>query len=358
MSGVVALVMAVIMPPAGSLRRVPRSLVDLRSDTVTRPTEEMRRVMAAAEVGDDGYGEDPTVRTLEERFAARVGKPAALFVPSGTMANQIALRLLGRPGTRVLVGRRQHLVAYEQGAAGVNSPAQLELVDDDGGELPVQVLRERVEDGALVGLPVSAIFIENTHMPSGGRPWRIETARAVAALGVPVHLDGARLFNAEVATGVDAATFASCATTVMCCLSKGLGAPVGSLLAGEEDLIRAARAERKRLGGAMRQAGILAAAGLVGLERHVERLADDHRRARRLADAVAQRWPDAGLDPEEVRTNVVVFRHDDPPALLAHLRTAGVLAGVLAPGVVRLMTHLDVDDAAIERASQAIATSP
>lgn len=334
------------------------SIVDLRSDTVTRPTDEMRRAMAAAEVGDDGYGEDPTVRALEERFAARLGKPAALFVPSGTMANQIALRLLGRAGSRVLVGRRQHVVVYEQGAAGANSPVQLDLVDDDSGELPLAVLRERVQDGALVGLPVCAIFVENTHMASGGRPWTIEAARALAALGVPVHLDGARLFNAQVATGIDAATFASCATTVMCCLSKGLGAPVGSLLAGEEDAIAAARAERKRLGGAMRQAGIVAAAGLVALDRHVERLADDHRRARRLAEAVAARWPDGGLDPAAVQTNVVVFRHREPRVLLQHLRLEGVLAGMIAPGVVRLMTHLDVDDDDIERACRAIAASP
>ncbi len=346
------------MPATGNLPRVGPDAVDLRSDTVTRPTEEMRRAMAAAEVGDDGYREDPTVRELEERFAARIGKPAALFVPSGTMANQIALRLLGRAGSWVLAGRRQHVVLYEHGAAGINSSAQLDLVDDEHGELPVPVLRERLRDASGAGLTVSAIFIENTHMPSGGRPWSLSAAREVAALGVPVHLDGARLFNAEVATGVDAATYAACATTVMCCLSKGLGAPVGSLLAGEEDAMLAARDERKRLGGAMRQAGVLAAAGLVALERHIDRLAEDHRRARRLAEAVAARWPRTNLDPSAVLTNIVVFRHDDPRTLLEHLRREGVLAGLLAPGVVRLVTHLDVDDRGVERACRAIAAAP
>jgi threonine aldolase len=221
---------------------------------------------------------------------------------------------------------------------------------------PEQVRFEQAA-GRLEALPVAAVFVENTHMPAGGRPWTIDELRAISALGLPVHLDGARLFNAEIATGTSAADYAAEATTVMCCLSKGLGAPVGSMLAADAEMIEAARLERKRLGGAMRQAGVIAAAGLVAME-NVDRLADDHVRARRLAAAVAARWPDAGLDPDAVQTNVVVFGHDDMRSLLVHLREAGVLAGPIAPGVVRLMTHLDVDDAGVERACRALADAP
>ncbi len=194
-------------------------------------------------------------------------------------------------------------------------------------------------------------------MASSGTPWDVGALDAIAALGPPVHLDGARLFNAEVATGVSAARYASAATTVMCCLSKGLGAPVGSLLAGPPDVIRRARGERKRLGGSMRQAGVLAAPGLIALRENVERLAEDHDRARSIAEAVATRWPDA-IDPDAVRTNLVVFRPPDAGALLAHLRANGVLGGTLAPGVVRLVTHLDLDDDAIRIAQKAIASAP
>jgi threonine aldolase len=332
-------------------------VIDLRSDTVTKPSDAMRHAMAVAEVGDDGYGEDPTVCRLEERFADVVGKEAAVFVPSGTMGNQIALRLLGRPGTAVAIGRRQHPVIYEAGAAGVNGSAQLHLVDDDDGTLDRAALTELVEAAEHHWLPVSAVCIENTHMPAGGAPWPLERIAEVAAVGLPMHLDGARLFNASVATGTSAAVYASHAATVMCCLSKGLGAPVGSMLAGSSDVIDAARVERKRLGGAMRQAGVIAAAGLIALDQ-VDRLVDDHRRARSLAEAVGERWPDAGLDPASVRTNCVLFRHDDTRALLAHLAHEGVNAGTIAPHVVRLMTHLDVDDDGVEQTRKALASAP
>lgn len=332
-------------------------LVDLRSDTVTRPTPAMRRAMAHAEVGDDVYGEDPTVRRLEEAYAARVGKEAALYVPSGTMANQIALRLLGRPGTTVVVGRRQHVVAYEAGAAGINAPVQFELVGDDDGTIAVADVQASVDASLFRAASVSAVFVENTHMASGGRPWPLDRLEAVAAVGLPVHQDGARLFNAEVATGIPAARYAAASTTVMSCLSKGLGAPVGSVLAGPADLLAEARVQRQRLGGAMRQAGVIAAAGLVALEQHVERLADDHRRARLLAEVVAERWPGV-LVPDDVVTNMVVFSPPDPDGLLRHLRAQGVLAGLLAPGVVRLVTHLDVDDEGVRRAASALAGAP
>jgi threonine aldolase len=333
-------------------------LVDLRSDTVTRPTPDMRRAMAEAEVGDDVYGEDPTVNALEEVFAQRVGKEAALFVPSGTMGNQLALRLLAPPATTVVVGRRQHLVIYEDAAGGRNAGVQFHTVDDSDGTVRPEDVAWAVEAAAHHQPRPSLVCVENTHMPADGAPWPRERMEALgataAAAGLAVHLDGARLFNAEVATGGPAATWAEPATTVMCCLSKGLCAPVGSLLAGPRDLIDAARGERQRLGGGMRQAGVLAAAGLVALTTMVERLADDHRRARRLAEAVAERWPESGLDPATVRTNCVAFPHPAPLALLAHLAGAGVLAGTIAPGVVRLLTHHDVDDDGVDRAIKAL----
>jgi threonine aldolase len=333
-------------------------LVDLRSDTVTRPTAAMRRAMAEAEVGDDGYGEDPTANRLERMFAERVGKEAAVFVPSGTMANQIALRLLGRAGSLVVVGRRQHLVLYEGGASAVNGFAQLHLVDDSTGVVRPDDVRSVIDAAAHHQPEPSAVFVENTHLCSGGTPWPRGAMEDLASVGLPVHLDGARLFNAEVATGVSAEEYSRPATTVMCCLSKGLGAPIGSLLAGDADMIARARAERHRLGGGMKQVGIVAAAGVVALETMIERLADDHARARRLADAVAKQWPASGLDPSEVRTNMVVFRHPEPELLLGHLRSEGVLGGTIAPGLVRLMTHLDVDDAALEHAIKALERSP
>ncbi len=334
--------------------------VDLRSDTVTRPTPAMRRAMAEADVGDDDYGEDPTVRALEEAFAARVGKPAALFVPSGVMANQIALRVLAEPGTAVVAGRRQHVVSYEYGAAARNSSVEFHTVDDSEGTLDPADVRWAREASSYHQPAVSLISIENTHMAAGGAPWSQERLGAVAAAAgdVPIHLDGARLFNAEAATGVAASVWAEPATTVMCCLSKGLCAPVGSVLAGPDHVITAGRLERKRLGGGMRQAGVLAAPGLVALETMVDRLPEDHARAARLAEAVAQRWPDSGLDPTRVRTNIVTFLHAEPEKLLEHLRHDGVLAGTIAPNTVRLVTHHDVDDAGLERALASLRNSP
>jgi threonine aldolase len=332
-------------------------MVDLRSDTVTRPTAAMRRAMADAEVGDDGYGEDPTTNRLEETFASRLGKEAALFVASGTMGNQVALRTLAGGGRLVVAGRRQHVVMSELGAAGVNGSYQLYTVDDADGRLDLATVREVVEGDIGHSPPVAVIAVENTHMCSGGRVQPPEAVAEVAALGPPVHLDGARLFNAEVSLGVAAEHLAAPATTVMCCLSKGLGAPVGSLLAGPADVIAAAREHRTRLGGGMRQSGILAAGGLVALGEMVERLADDHRRARVLAEAVAERWPD-NADPDTVDTNIVLVRHDRPDILLTHLRAEGVLGGSLGPHLVRLVTHLDVTDDGIDLARKALAAAP
>lgn len=334
----------------------PHGRVDLRSDTVTRPTPAMRRAMADAEVGDDGFGDDPTVTRLEHAFAELVAKDAALFVPSGTMANQIALRVLAPPGTTVLAGRRQHVVVREAGAAGMNAGAQLLTLDDADGTLDPGELLRAAADADVGWAPPSAVFVEDTHGEVGGRVWPLEQLREVSAVGLPVHLDGARLWNAAVASGTSVTDRATPVTTVSCCLSKGLGAPVGSLLAGPADVVERARVERKRLGGTMRQCGVLAAAGLLALER-IDRLADDHARARRLADAAAARWP-RSIDPAQVATNIVRVEHRDPAGLLAHLAAAGVLAVPGSATVVRLVTHADVDDDDVDRAIAAMDSAP
>ena len=345
---------------SGLVCRTVGDVIDLRSDTVTRPTVAMRQAMAEAEVGDDVYGEDPTVNRLQELFAERVGKAASIFVPSGTMANQLALRLLAPPSTVVVSGARHHVVIYENGAAARNAGVQFHSVPDGDGTIDAADVTWAVAAARNGYPPVGLICVENTHMPANGAPWPLEKLDEVvtAAAGIPVHIDGARLFNAEVATGTTAAEYAARATTVMCCLSKGLGAPVGSVLAGPADVIAAARDERQRLGGAMRQAGIIAAAGIVALEQMIERLEDDHVRARRLADTVAERWPDGGLDPTTVKTNIVTWRLLDARAVIDHLAAEGVRLGTIAPGVLRLVTHFDIDDEGIERAAKALTTAP
>lgn len=335
-------------------------LVDLRSDTVTRPTPAMRRAMAEAEVGDDEYREDPAVRALEEAFADLVDKPAALFVASGIMANQAAFRVLTSPGDVVVAGRRQHVVAHEYGASALNAGIQFVELDDHDGMLRAADVRRTRQAADHHHPAVGLVSIENTHMAASGAVWSSEALDAVvdAAGPVPVHLDGARLFHAEAATGVPVAAWASRMTTVTCCLSKGLCAPAGSLVAGDEDVIESARLARKRLGGGLHQAGVLAAPGLVALRDMRERLVDDHARAARLAEAVATRWPDCGLDPAAVRTNIVTFRHPDPAKLLAHLEDHGVLAQAIEPDALRFVTHHDVDDAGVERTLAALTDAP
>ena len=337
----------------------PDGCIDLRSDTVTTPTPEMRRAMADAEVGDDVYGEDPTINRLQERAAALLGKEAALYVPSGTMANQLALRVLARPGTEVLCAARAHVFRYEAAAAAWNSAVQLHPFPDEDGLLDNAAIDETIEDAGHHSPPVSLIAIENTHMASCGRPWRVNEVRAVAAVaerhGVPVFCDGARIWNASVALGVPARELVAPAAAVMFCVSKGLGAPVGSILCGPRDMIAAAREHRQRLGGAMRQAGVIAAAGLVALNSMIERLADDHRRARRLAEGVAERWP-GSVDPEAVETNMVCARADRlPDDLLRRLDTEGIRAGTIDTRTIRFVTHKDVDDADLERVLKTLA---
>jgi threonine aldolase len=323
--------------------------IDLRSDTVTRPTEAMRRAMAQADVGDDVYGEDPTVNALEDRVAGMLGHEAGLFVPSGTMGNQIGMRLLAQPGEEVLCDADAHVVTYEMGAAAAVFGLSTRTVVSASGRLDAARLIEQVrprDDWHLT--PTAAIAVENTHNRGGGLVQPLDELRALwdrsRASGVAVHLDGARLFNASVAAGVDLATYGRLADTVSVCLSKGLGAPVGSVLVSSAERIAGARLWRKRLGGGMRQAGVLAAAGLYALDHHVERLAEDHEHARLLAKRL-------GVDPATVETNMVVLGDVAAPMIAEGAKAEGVLVSQVSARRIRLVTHLDVDRAGIERAA-------
>lgn len=324
-------------------------MIDLRSDTVTVPTPEMRSAMADAEVGDDVYGEDPTVNRLEQLSAALLGKEAALFVPSGTMANQLAIRVQAQPGTDVLCQDRAHVYRYEAGAGPLNSGVQMHPLWNvpDG-------ITAAIEGRAHHMSSPSMVVIENTYMAASGAPIAADEMRTLCAAAhdgdLRVHVDGARIWNAAIALGVAPKDLVADADTVMFCLSKGLSAPVGSLLCGPAAVIAEARLHRQRFGGGMRQAGIIAAAGVVALETMVERLADDHARARRLADALAERWP-ASVDPALVHTNIVCADlHALPDNFIAQLAAAGVQCGTIDPRTVRFVTHKDVDDAALDRA--------
>ncbi|HTO54443.1 MAG TPA: low-specificity L-threonine aldolase [Myxococcota bacterium] len=324
--------------------------IDFRSDTVTRPTPAMREAMARADVGDDVYGEDPTVNRLQEAFAARLGKEAALFVPSGTMANQIALRSLSEPGDAAIVARDAHIFLYESGAGAALGGVQFNLIGENGA-FGADELREAIYPGDDHFARTRLVSIENTHNRSGGRVFPFERLREVTELararGLLLHLDGARLWNAEAATGIEAARWAEPFDTVSCCLSKGLGAPVGSLVASTRARMERLHRLRKMQGGGMRQAGILAAAGLYALEHHVKRLADDHAHARRLAAGLATL---SGVTVSTPETNIVVFRHAGAPALCERLRARGVLMSALSGDAVRAVTHLDVSAQDVDRA--------
>ena len=327
--------------------------VELRSDTFTTPTPEMRRAMADAEVGDDEYGEDPTVNRLQSLAAAAFGTDAALYVPSGTMANQLAIRVLSRPGTEVLCPSRSHVYQYELAASPQNSGVQLHPLWDvpDGITAAIEGMRDEFP-------PVSMLVLENTYMAMSGAPTDAAEMRTLIGLardgGLRVHVDGARIWNAAIATGATPRDLIAGADTAMFCLSKGLGAPVGSVLCGPADVIAEARVQRRRLGGGMRQAGVIAAAGVVALETMVERLADDHTRARRLADALAERWP-GSVDPDAIRTNIVCARLEHLPGdFIARLGAAGVRAGTIDPRTVRFVTHKDVDNDDIARVIAAL----
>ncbi len=316
------------------------TLIDLRSDTVTRPTEAMRAAMASAEVGDDVYGEDPTVRALEERVAGLFGKEAALFTPTGSMANVLAVRSVVGVGEEVLCESSAHIARAELGAHGAFTGLTMRTWTGARGGLDLDAVRTLyAPDMGPFFVPTKAISIENTHNFGGGTVLPladIEALRAFAdSVGVAVHLDGARLWNAHVATGVPLATYGGLVDVLAVCLSKGLGAPVGSLLVGSAAAVAEARVWRKRLGGGMRQVGVLAAAGLHALDHHIERLADDHEHARLLASA-------CDVDPASVDTNIVVIDVPDAAAVVTAARDAGVLVSAVGPRTVRLVTHLDV----------------
>jgi threonine aldolase len=336
-------------------------IIDLRSDTVTRPSPGMREAMARAEVGDDQYGEDPTVNRLQERVAALLGKEAALFVPSGTMANQLALKLYTRPGDDVIVGQESHAVFHETGAGAANSGVQFTAVGRGGCFTAADVRGAVKPPGHAIYPPTTLVEVENTHNRGGGVVFPQKDAEAIGALarelGLKSYLDGARLLNAAAVTGQSPAALAAPFDLAALALSKGLGAPVGTVLAGaRDDMARAAR-YRRMLGGAMRQAGILAAAGLYALDHNVARLAEDHANARRIFERVAPSRR-VVIDPATVQTNILVFRltEEAPTAfeVVARCKARGVLISAFAERMLRAVTHLDVDRAMCETAGQVI----
>lgn len=322
-------------------------MIDLRSDTVTAPTDAMRAAIAQAPVGDDLYGEDPTVRALEERVADLFGHEAALYCVSGTLANQLAVRTVTPVGSDVLCDYRAHIVRAEHGAHAAVSGITTRTWMHPRGLADSDTIAELIAPASSHFVSTASISIENTHNFAGGLVHDIAALQGVRALadanGLAVHLDGARIWNAHIASGVALREYGAIADVLSACLSKGLGAPVGSLVIGSRERIAEAREWRARLGAAWRQAGVLAAAGLHALDHHVERLADDHVHARMLAEA-------CGVDPDSVETNIVVVPCADAGVLVAKVREAGVVLGALDPRTVRLVTHRDVSRADIERA--------
>ena len=326
-------------------------MIDLRSDTVTRPTEAMRAAMASAEVGDDVYGEDPTVRELEQRVAAMFGHEDALFSPTGSMANVLAVRSLVGVGQEVLCEASAHIARAELGVHG--AVTGLTMRTWVGRPLELSMLETMfAPDMGPFFVPTRAVSVENTHNFGGGAVVPISELQALRRFaddrGIGVHIDGARLWNAHVATGTPLSEYGAVADVLMVALSKGLGAPVGSLVVGSAEAMVEARVWRKRLGGGMRQIGILAAAGLYALDHNLERLAEDHENARLLADA-------CGVDPQTVDTNIVVVPMSDPGRVVAAAREEGVLVSAVGASSLRMVTHLDVSRAEAERAAAVLA---
>jgi threonine aldolase len=337
------------------------SIIDLRSDTVTKPSPGMRAVMAAAEVGDDIFGEDPSVNRLQDRVAEILGKEAALFVPSGSMSNQIAIKIHTRPGDEILCDVNSHILHYENGGPAALSGVMCRTVDGPGGLLDVDHLRGLVRPSTDYMPRSRLICLENTHNRGGGTVYHLDAIQRIAAWGrehgLAMHLDGARLWNAVAATGIAAREWAAPFDTVSVCFSKGLGAPVGSALAGSRAAMEEARWVRKLLGGAMRQAGVLAAAAEYALDHHRDRLVEDHVHAKRLSERLRS-IPGIRLVPENPPTNIV-FAHLEPrlgtaEALAARLKAAGVLALPTAAQTIRFVTHLDVSNQQIEMACDRI----
>ena len=329
-------------------------MIDLRSDTLTKPTAAMRRAMAEAEVGDDVYAEDPTVTELQERVAAMFGKEAALFTPTGSMANVLAVAALVGPGQEVLCEARAHIVRAELGAHGALTGITSRTWSHPGGQVDLAAIQEMyAPDMGPFFVRTTAISVENTHNFAGGSVLPIDDLRALRAwatsIGCGVHLDGARIWNAHVATGTPLAEYGAVADTISVCLSKGLGAPIGSLVLGSTDVIEEARVRRKRMGGGMRQVGVLAAAGLYALDHHLDRMAEDHERARLIAEA-------CGVDPATVPTNIVVVDVPSAPDVVAAAAEQGVKVGAVGPQRVRLLTHLDISRADAEQAAKVLAS--
>ncbi|MBY5164302.1 threonine aldolase family protein [Salsipaludibacter albus] len=334
--------------------------VDLRSDTVTRPTAPMRAAMAAAEVGDDVYGEDPTVNALQDHAAELFDREAALFVPSGVMANVVSVKVLTDPGDEVVVERFGHSVAYEDGAPAAIAGVQYLTVEGDRGRLSAEAIDAAWRPAGWPYPTTALVSVEETTNRGGGAIYGLERLRAIRDLldtrGTALHLDGARIFNAIVASGVAPADYGPVPTSLNFCLSKGLGAPVGSMIVGDADFVDEARRWRRRLGGAMRQVGVLAAAGRYALDHHVDRLADDHANARLLADQLADRVP-GSADPALVDTNIVFVDtgDHDAPTVAERAAERGVLFGPADAHTLRLVTSLEVDRAGAERAAHVIA---
>lgn len=333
-------------------------MIDLRSDTVTRPSPAMRAALAAADVGDDVLGDDPTVRRLEERVAALFGKPAAMFTPSGTMANQIAIRSATEPGDEIIIDASTHLYNYESGGPAALSGCSCRIIDSQCGVFTADNVRAAVRTDSVHFPRSRVVVVENTNNRGGGTVWPAENIAAIRALAdqhrLHVHMDGARLMNACVAAGAQPTDYARHVHSSTLCFSKGLGAPVGSALVGETAFIDRARRFRKMFGGGMRQAGILAAAALYALDHNVERLAEDHANAKRLADALAQE-PTITLDPRTVETNIVIFDvAGDASEFVARLGDQGVQMLPTGPHTVRAVMHLDVSQSDIDVAIEAV----
>jgi threonine aldolase len=336
-----------------------QAMIDLRSDTVTKPSTAMREAMCTAVVGDDVYGEDPTVNQLESMAACLLGKEAGLFVPTGVMANQLCLRLHTRAGDEVIVEETSHIIRYEGGAASSLSQIQLACVAGSHGILSVDKVAGAIRPVDVHNPPTTLLCLEQTHNAGGGKIYPLSTVEQLVELArnhhMALHLDGARLFNAVVATGIEASVYAGFFDTVSFCLSKGLGAPIGSIIVSTQDHIHTLRRLRKVFGGGMRQVGILAAAGIYALEHNISRLKDDHAHAKDFAFQL-QQFPTVYVDPDQVETNIVRFEvvgNDRSAAeLLLAFREAGVLLNSLGDHVFRAVTHMDVTGEDIEKASQ------
>jgi threonine aldolase len=338
-------------------------VVDLRSDTLTTPTPEMRRAMADAEVGDDCYGEDPTINRLQELACEMLGTDGALFVPTGSMANQIAVKVLSAPGGEVICEEDCHLIHHEAGACALLAQVQLRALGSGLGILDPNAVRDAIRPDDPFQPRTTLVAVENTHNAKGGIVWSLEQLRAVADVatgaGLPLFMDGARLFNASVASGTPAREYAALCDVVTISLYKGLSAPMGSLVCAKAGLMDEVWRFRRVFGGALRQGGVVAAAGIISLESMVDRLADDHANARRLAEGLADCAPEGSIDLTRVQTNMVVFdaavANSDADSVIRALRKEGVLAGPMSPTAVRFVTHKDVDSAGIERAVAAFA---